>query len=103
MGFYEVPRGQTLEGLAAEYALPEKAIPLVNGLRQMEERDVVGVMALYDRYIRRFDLALEFTPEEMQHHLMGGMKQESTPCERSVWTYVVEVRSSYKEIAILAI
>ena len=63
VGFYEVTRSQTVEDLATEYALPEKAIPLVAGLREMETRDVAGVTALYAKYICRFDLSIKFTPE----------------------------------------
>lgn len=87
-------KGQTVESLVEKHALPEKDLPLVNGLREIEERDTPEVAALYDQYMRCFDLALVFTPEELKHHLMGSVKQGFVPREKFVWAYVVEVRSS---------
>ena len=87
-------KGQTIESLIEKHALPEKNLPLVDGLREIEERDIPEVAALYDQYMRRFDLTLEFTPEEIKHHLMGSVKQGFVSREKFVWTYVVEVRSS---------
>lgn len=94
MNFYTVGRNETHESLVEEFALPEKDLPLVNGLRELEERDIPEVAALYDQYMRRFDLTLVFTSEELKHHLMGSVKQGFVPREKFVWTYVVEVRSS---------
>ncbi len=94
VGFRQLGRGQTIDDVVEENALPEKELPLVDGLRAMEERDVSEVAALYGAYMRRFDLALVFTPEEIKHHLLGSVKQGFVPRERFVWAYVVEVRPS---------
>lgn len=92
VNYYNVPEGQTVKTLVEEHELPGE-LPLIKGLREMDERDVLEVAALYDTYMRRFDLTLVFSPEEVQHHLMGGLKKTPISEERFVWAYVVEVRS----------
>lgn len=38
VGFRQLGRGQTVDDVVEENALPEKELPLVDGLRAMEER-----------------------------------------------------------------
>ncbi|KAJ3554471.1 hypothetical protein NM688_g3089 [Phlebia brevispora] len=88
--YYAVPEDTTIESLIEKFTLPPKELPLIPGLREMEERDVAQVAALYNTYMTRFDLVLEFTPEEIRHHLLGGTEKRRDTQERFVWTYVVE-------------
>jgi glycylpeptide N-tetradecanoyltransferase len=59
----------------------------VEGLREMEERDVDEVRELWARYGRRFDMVLQFDREEIEHWLVSKEEDE----ERVLWSYVVEV------------
>ena len=72
--------------------VPEKTH--LKGLRMMEEKDVKDVTALLKQYLSRFDLAPEYSEEEVHHWFFHQGDEES----RVVWAYVVEViprRTSY--------
>jgi hypothetical protein len=65
--------------------VPEKTH--LTGLRMMEEKDVKDVTALLKQYLSRFDLAPEYSEEEVYHWFLHKGDEES----RVVWAYVVEV------------
>ena len=52
----------------------------------MEKKDVKAVQNLLARYLKRFQLALELTEEEIEHWILPN--PETT--EQVVWAYVVE-------------
>jgi len=68
------------------------------GLREMEEKDVPAVTDLYERYVKRFGLAILMTKDEVKHHLLSGRgegpsSKDSWKIPRKgqvVWSYVVE-------------
>ena len=59
----------------------------LQGIRLMEERDITGVTDLLKSYLDQFDLAPEYTENEVRHWLLH--KGDETT--RVIWTYVVEV------------
>lgn len=59
----------------------------------MQKKDVAAVQNLLERYLKRFDMAPEFEPEEIEHWLVYD---EKTSVEQVIWTYVVENPNSKK-------
>lgn len=86
-GFSPLPAGSKPAYQVRKYALPEGTS--TKGLRPMEERDVDAVLDLFKRYTSKFDMAPEFTREEVIHWFIPKIQ---VPGEQVVWTYVVEVR-----------
>lgn len=86
-GFSALPYGSKPQYMVRRYALPDSTS--TKGLRRMEEKDLDRVMPLFQRYTKRFDMAPEFTKEEMKHWLIPKVEQGD---EEVVWSYVVEVR-----------
>lgn len=74
-----------------KYALPDHTA--TKNFRVMQEKDIDGVLELLKAYVAKYDMALVFTREEIEHWLL--YKKESME-EQVVWTYVVEVCSSSK-------
>ena len=54
----------------------------------MELKDVDTVLDLLRRYLARFDMAPEFTKEEVIHWLLHKKDEYE---EQVIWSYVVEV------------
>ena len=73
---------------------PKTTLP---GLREIEERDVPEVAALFARYMQRFDMVPLMTADEVRHQFLSGRGEPDQPSENNrrpkqvVWTYVVEV------------
>jgi len=71
---------------------------LGNSLREMEEKDVSGVLSLYTRFMQRYDMAPTMTEDEVRHQFLSGKgsgekrKDNSRREGQVVWTYVVEVK-----------
>lgn len=84
-GFSPLPAGSKPQYQVRKYALPEKTA--TKGLREMKESDLDHVMPLFKRYMKRFDMAAEFTKEEMYHWFMPKLESGG---EQVVWSYVVE-------------
>lgn len=53
----------------------------------MQSKDVDAVQDLMSRYLKRFDMAPEYTREEMDHWLVHD---ESRAPDQVIWSYVVE-------------
>ncbi|EDK46057.1 glycylpeptide N-tetradecanoyltransferase [Lodderomyces elongisporus NRRL YB-4239] len=70
VGFSHLPANQTKAGMLAHYALPNKTN--IQGLREMEEKDVKDVLKLLTEYQERFDIVQLFTEEEFKHWLLGN-------------------------------
>jgi glycylpeptide N-tetradecanoyltransferase len=84
------------------YKLPDTPHFAQLGLREMEERDIQDVTALFARYMQRFDMAPEMTAEEVRHQFLSGRgegeKDENNGNRRKgqvVWSYVIEVGASH--------
>lgn len=87
VGFSYLPWGSTLQDQIRKYALPD--ITSTNGLREVQMEDTNALLDLHNRYSARFDLAPQFTKEELEHWLIHKKDKAG---EQVVWTYVVEVR-----------
>lgn len=80
------------------YKLPSNT-HLGSSLREMEEKDVTNVAALYTRYMQRFSMAPSMTVEEIRHQFLSGKgtgekrKEDARREGQVVWTYVVEVNN----------
>lgn len=89
----------TLARMIRLHKLPERPRLLNQGFREMEERDVAEVTALYAAYMARFGLAIVLTEDEVRHQFLssrgtGPGSKESWKNPRDgqvVWVYVIEV------------
>lgn len=99
VNFTSVPSSMTLARLIRLNKLPDTPRLLTRGLREMEDRDVPQVTALYGKYMDRFGTAHLMDENEIRHVLLSGRGEGPTtpdswrtPREKQVvWTYVVEV------------
>lgn len=71
------------------------------GLREMSERDIPQVAALYTRYMERFTMAPIMDLDELKHMFLSGVGEGPAPKDwagrrekQVVWAYVVEVRTT---------
>ncbi|TKX20174.1 glycylpeptide N-tetradecanoyltransferase [Elsinoe australis] len=87
VGFSPMPHGSTKQRQIAKYKLPERTS--TPGLRQMEEKDVVGVTDLLKRYLDKMQVSQSFSEEEVRHWLVDKQSDPRAK-DRVVWTYVVE-------------
>ena len=67
------------------------------GLREMEQRDIPAVAALYTRYMERFTMMTIMSIDELRHQFLGGLGEGEGPKDwkgrrdkQVVWAYVVE-------------
>ncbi|KAI0034011.1 Myristoyl-CoA:protein N-myristoyltransferase, N-terminal domain-containing protein [Vararia minispora EC-137] len=70
--FTFVPRNMTLARMIRLYKVPSTPHLARSGLREMEDRDVEAVAALYSRYMERFDLVPLMSVDEVLHQFMSG-------------------------------
>ncbi|EIN07254.1 N-myristoyl transferase [Punctularia strigosozonata HHB-11173 SS5] len=101
--FMGVPRNMTLARMIRLNKLPTSPHLAGHGLREMEEADVPEVAELYARYMKRFDLSVLMTLDDIRHHLLSGKgtghKAEPFAGRRAdqvTWTYVVENPETHK-------
>ncbi|KAK4977465.1 glycylpeptide N-tetradecanoyltransferase [Elasticomyces elasticus] len=85
VGFSPLPPNSTPLRQKLKYKLPDTTG--TPNLRPMEAADVPAVLDLLKRYLKRVDLAQEFTEEELVHWLLD--KQIGSK-DQVVWSYVVE-------------
>ena len=85
-GFSPIPAGSKPQYQIRKYALPEDTA--TRGLRAMRPEDVDGALDLLGRYLKRFDMAPDFTKEECHHWFVPKIESGG---EQVVWSYVVEV------------
>ncbi|KIX00476.1 uncharacterized protein Z518_10616 [Rhinocladiella mackenziei CBS 650.93] len=84
VGFSPLPPNSTPAKMIARNQLPpETSTP---GWRLMEEKDIDPVLDLLSRYLSRFDLAQQFSREEIEHWFYNRQKPE----DQVVWSFVVE-------------
>ncbi|KAH6672284.1 acyl-CoA N-acyltransferase [Halenospora varia] len=85
VGFSPLPKGSKPSYQVRKYALPEETA--TKGLRPMEPKDVDDVLDLLRRYMARFDMAPDFTKEEIEWWMLHRKNELE---EQVVWSYVVE-------------
>jgi hypothetical protein len=84
VGFSPLPPNSTKQRQVVRYKLPEKT--LQPGVRALEPKDTDVVLDLLQRYLKRMDMAQEFTKEEFEHWMFNQKGAK----EQVVWAYVVE-------------
>ncbi|KAL1722530.1 acyl-CoA N-acyltransferase [Schizophyllum commune] len=96
--FTYVPRNSTIARMTRLHKVPEKT-SLV-GLREMEDRDIEQVAALFADYMKRFQMVPLMTIEETRHHLLSGRGDGEVVDGRRehqvTWSYVVEDPETHK-------
>ena len=85
VGFSGMPPNMTKARMVSRHQLPAQSS--TPGLRPMTTADIDSVLDLLSRYLKRFDLAQEFTREEIEHWLLNTIEDQD---DRVVWAYVVE-------------
>jgi glycylpeptide N-tetradecanoyltransferase len=90
VGFSPLPPNSKPAYQVRKYTVPDQTS--TRGLREMQLKDVGAVQKLVKRYLRKFDLAPEFSDGDIEHWLLN--KNGSTG-EQVIWSYVVEVRVSF--------
>lgn len=101
VNFTYVPRNMTLARMMRVYKLPSTP-HLGDRLREIEERDVSAVAALYTRYMQRYGMAPVMTEDGIRHQFLSGKgigekRQDNLRREgQVVWTYVVEHPQTHK-------
>ncbi|CAK7273377.1 glycylpeptide N-tetradecanoyltransferase [Sporothrix epigloea] len=85
VGFSPLPPNSKPQFQVRKYALPDRT--KTKGLREMVAGDLDAVQDLLSRYLKRYDMAMEFTREEVDHWLLDKRMPGD---EQVVYTYVVE-------------
>ena len=84
------------------FSLPSQTS--IHGLREMEEKDVPAVHALWHKFMASFDMVPNVTEEDVQHYLLSGRGEgEKKNLRREgqvVWSYVVEVNVILRYLAL---
>ncbi|THU87253.1 N-myristoyl transferase [Dendrothele bispora CBS 962.96] len=99
--FSYVPRNMTLARMIRLNKLSDKtSLP---GLREMEEKDVQEVAALYSKFMERYDMIPLMTVDEVRHQFLSGNGTgkigDGGPGRREgqvTWAYVVEDPETHK-------
>ncbi|KAI9841594.1 MAG: glycylpeptide N-tetradecanoyltransferase [Sclerophora amabilis] len=91
VGFSGLPPGSSRARQITKYRVPNHTS--TNGIRLMQRKDSKAVLDLLRRYLAKFDMAPEFTLEEVEHWLLD---QTSSPSEQVIWAYVVEEPGTHK-------
>ena len=89
VGFSPLPAKSKPQYQVRKYALPDQTS--LKGIREMKAKDLPAVGNLLNRYLKRYQLAGEFKPEEWKHWLLD---KKDPGDEQVVFSYVVEVRPS---------
>jgi glycylpeptide N-tetradecanoyltransferase len=85
VGFSPLPPHSTKQRMITRNALPAKTS--TKGWRLMEAKDIDAVLDLLGRYMKRMDLAQDFSREEIEHWFID---RTTSPTDRVVWAFVVE-------------
>ncbi|EPE27530.1 Acyl-CoA N-acyltransferases (Nat) [Glarea lozoyensis ATCC 20868] len=91
VGFSPLPKNSKPSYQIQKYKLPDHTS--TKGLRPMEEKDIDAVLDLLTRYLARFDMAPQFSREEVIHWLVHKKGEYE---EQVIWSYVVEDPSTKK-------
>ncbi|KAH8816402.1 acyl-CoA N-acyltransferase [Xylogone sp. PMI_703] len=91
VGFSPLPKGSKPQFQVRKYHLPDNTA--LKGLRPMEAKDIDIVLESLRRYLARFDMAPEWTREEIEHWLIH---KKDSPDDQVIWSYVIEDPSTKK-------
>jgi len=91
IGFSPCPSNSKPAYQVRKYALPEYTS--IKGLRPMEVKDVDVVMKLLQTYLQKFEMAPEFTRDELEYWLVH---KKDALGEQVIWSYVAEDPSTKK-------
>jgi glycylpeptide N-tetradecanoyltransferase len=89
VGFSRLPNNGrvTVARMCKMYALPEQ--PKTPNLRLMEKRDVTAVHQLLTEYLKKYDLTISYTPEDVEHWFL--------PRDKVIDSYVAENDENHKD------
>jgi len=88
VGFSPLPANSKPQYQIRKYALPDNTA--LKGIREIKAKDLPAVGELLNRYLKRYQLAGEYTAEEWKHWLLD---KKDPGDEQVVFSYVVEVAS----------
>ncbi|RFU32564.1 hypothetical protein B7463_g3782, partial [Scytalidium lignicola] len=91
VGFSPLPKNSKPQYQVRKYQLPDHTT--IKGLRPMEVKDIDTVLDSLRRYLARYDMAPEWTREEIEHWLIY---KKDSPDAQVIWSYVVEDPSTNK-------
>lgn len=83
--FSPLPAGSKPQFQVRKYALPDRTS--TRGLRELEARDLDAVQSLLTRYLAHYDMAQQFTRDEVDHWMLD---KKLPGDEQVVYSYVVE-------------
>ncbi|KAF5373810.1 hypothetical protein D9758_000641 [Tetrapyrgos nigripes] len=99
--FSYVPRNMTLARMIRLNQVNDKLT--LPGLREMEEKDIKQVAALFSKFMERYDMIPIMTLDEVKHQFLSGngtgTRGDGGPGRREgqvTWAYVVEDPNSHK-------
>ena len=85
VGFSPLPPRTTPAQMVKKNRVPDHTT--TEGWRDMEDKDIDGVLDLLTKYLERFQLVQEWTREEIKHWFVHRPEK---PEDRVVWAYVVD-------------
>jgi len=94
VGFSPLPPNSTKARMISRNQLPTQTT--TTGWRAMKESDIDAVLDLLSRYLKRFQMAQEFTKEEVRHWFIN--KHEKLE-DQVVWAFVVEQEGKITDFA----
>jgi glycylpeptide N-tetradecanoyltransferase len=87
VGFSPLPAGSKPQYQVRKYAVPDNTS--LKGLREMRESDVDAVHTLLGTYLKKYEMAADFTKEDIVHWLVHKKAKDQLD-EQVVWSFVVE-------------
>jgi len=85
VGFSPLPPNSKPQYQVRKYAVPDHTS--IKGLREMQAKDLSAVQKLLERYLARYDLAANYSQEEIRHWLLD---RKLPGDEQVIFSYVVE-------------
>ncbi|EJD54664.1 N-myristoyl transferase [Auricularia subglabra TFB-10046 SS5] len=99
-GFTGIKQGMTVARMVRFFKLPSQPQLLHRGLREMANKDIPDVKAIWNQYMKRFGVVPVMTTDELRHLFLGGIGKGPVKDGRRdgqvVWSYVVEDPETHK-------
>ncbi|KAJ0165923.1 Glycylpeptide N-tetradecanoyltransferase [Colletotrichum tanaceti] len=93
VGFSPLPPNSKPQYQIRKYQLPDATS--TKGLRELQEKDIDAARELLTKYLKRFDMAPEFSNDEFRHWFLHD---KNAPGEQVIWTYVVETNGKITDM-----
>ncbi|GJC84336.1 glycylpeptide N-tetradecanoyltransferase [Colletotrichum tofieldiae] len=93
VGFSPLPPNSKPQYQIRKYQLPDATS--TKGLRELQEKDIDAACELLTKYLKRFDMAPEFSKDEFRHWFLHD---KNAPGEQVIWTYVVETNGKITDM-----